>query len=417
MQSLAINGGTPVRTAPFTRWPIFDGAEREAVLRVLESGNWGGFPSPNVEASSLARQFAAAHDARYGVCAANGTVTLQLALRAGGVERGDEVVTTPFTFMATASAAVFVGAKPVFADVKSTDYTLDPDAVEAALTDRTRAVICVHLGASVCDLDRLTEICSRRGLVLVEDCAHIHGAKWRGRGVGSWGQFGSFSFQSSKLMTAGEGGMVLTSDETFEHRLQSLVNCGRREPGYDDVPSWLGHNFRITEMQAAMLKVQLSRLSAQSAQRLEGMKRLAAGLAEIPGVSNLAVDERVTTRSGYQFIFRFDDEAFARKGKARVIAALRAEGIPIYEGYFPLNRAHGTEDYDWGEELFPVGTFARHWYDQGGRPPGTDTRCPNAEQAARESIWIPHQVFLGPGSDVDAVLEAVAKVQKHAGEL
>ena len=406
-----------MRTEPFTKWPIHDDSERQGLLRVLDSGNWGGYPSPNVEASRFAKSFAEYHGARYGVCAANGTVTLQLALRAGGIQRGDEVILTPLTFMATAGAVVYVGGTPVFADVKASDYTLDPDDVAKKITSRTKAVICVHLGASVCDLDRLTEICKERGLLLVEDCAHMHGAKWRDKGIGSWGDFGSFSFQSSKLMTAGEGGMVLTSNDAYEKQLQALNNCGRCEPGYDDAEHWLGHNYRMTEFQAAMLQAQLGRLEEQNKKRLGGMEKLARGLAEIPGCSNLEVDPRVTTRAGYQFIFRFDDREFANKGKARVLDALRAEGIPVYEGYVPLNRAHGTNEYDWGEELFPVGTFRKHWYDESGRPPGTDTRCPGAERAARESVWVPHQVFLGPPSDVDSVLEAVAKVQKHAGDL
>ncbi len=418
MQSLAVKGGTPVRREPFFRWPVFDDAERAAVARVLESGNWGGFPSPNVEASAFAREFAAYHGARHGVCAANGTLTLVLALRAGGITRGDEVIVPPLTFVATAAAPVYVGAIPVIVDVRRADYTLDPDAVEAAITDRTRAVICVHLGASVCDLDRLTEICTKKKLVLIEDCAHMHGAFWRDRGVGAWGDFGSFSFQSSKLMTAGEGGIVTTNDATYEKRLQSMVNCGRREPGYDDVEQWLGTNYRVTEFQAALLRALRTRLDAQNRLRAGRYAALARRLGEIPGVSNLDVDARVTRRAGYQFIFRFGRKGFAGKGKAAVLGALRAEGIPAYEGYVPLNRAWGSGEFSWGEHLFAFKTFAKQWYDAGVRLPAYDAmRCPMAEAAAEESIWLPHQLFLGSDADVDSVVEAVAKVQQHAGEL
>jgi dTDP-4-amino-4,6-dideoxygalactose transaminase len=418
MQTLAIRGGAPVRREPFTRWPIFDDAERTALSRVLQSGNWGGFPSPNVEATAFAREFAAYHGARHAVCAANGTLTLVLALRAGGVERGAEVIVPPLTFVATAAAPVYVGAIPVFADVRRADYTLDPDAVEAAITERTRAVICVHLGASVCDLDRLSEICHRRKLLLIEDCAHMHGAFWRDRGVGAWGDFGSFSFQSSKLMTAGEGGIVTTGDARYEKRLQSMVNCGRRDPGYEDADAWLGHNYRITEFQAAILRAQLGRLADQNARRAERFPKLAERLARIPGVSNLEVDSRVTRRAGYQFLFRFDRGAFAGKSKGAILAALRAEGIPAYEGYVPLNRAWGSGEFTWGEHLFAFQSFARHWYDAGVRLPDyAGVRCPVAEAAAEESIWLPHGIFLGPESDLDSVAEAVAKVQRHAAEL
>jgi len=406
---LAIQGGAPVRDTPFTSWPIFGDEERAALERVLRSGSWGGYPSPNVEAAAFAAAFAAHHGARYGVCAANGTVTLQLALRAGGVGRGAEVVVPPLTFVATAAAVIYSGALPVFADVRSQDYTLDPDAVEAALTERTKAVICVHLGASVCDLDRLTELCRRRGLLLIEDCAHMHGARWRDRGVGAWGDFGSFSFQSSKLMTAGEGGLVLTSDPRHEKRLQSLVNCGRRELSYHDADiHWLGYNFRLTEWQAAVLRAQLGRLVEQTTQRAARFAQLERLLEQIPGVSPLAVDERVTQRSGYQHIFRYDREAFAGLDKARVLGALRCEGIPADEGYAPLNRNH---------ELLPP-TLAEQFYDQGARVPELDPAgCPVASQAWRESIWLPHELFLGSEADLETVAEAVAKVQQHAGEL
>ena len=406
MNKLAILGGTPVRTTPFHPWPVHDEAERSALARVLESRNWGGYPSPNFEASQFAAAFAKHHHAKHGVCASNGTVTLQLALRAAEVGRGDEVIVPPLTFVASAGAAVYLGATPVFADVRRGDYTLDPDAVEAALTERTKAVICVHLGASVADLDRLTAICDQRGIVLVEDCAHMHGAKWRDKGVGSWGRFGSFSFQSSKLMTAGEGGIVLTSDDAMDKRLQSLINCGRREASYHDADiAWLGYNYRLGEFQCALLGAQLARLEEQAERRATGFARLEGHLAEIEGVEALEVDPRVTRRNGYQYIFRYDRAAFADKPKERILAALGAEGIPVDEGYWPLNREH---------ELLPAGSL-RQFYAE---PPHFDPdSCPVAAQAYAESLWLPHQLFLGPDDDVDAVAEALVKVQQRAGEL
>lgn len=409
MSKLALHGGTPVRSSAFTRWPIHGDAERIALLRVLESGNWGGYPSPNVEATAFARAFAEAHGAAFGVCAANGTVTLQLALRAAGISRGDEVIVPPLTFVASAAAAIYNGATPVFADVRPENYTLSPESVEASITSRTRAIICVHLGASVCDLDRLLELCRKHDLILIEDCAHMHGAAWRDRGIGSWGDFGSFSFQSSKLMTAGEGGIILTNEPRYEKRLQSLVNCGRREMLYGDADiAWLGHNYRITELQAAMLRAQLERLTEQGALRAVGYAALDEGLARIPGVSILEVDPRVTRRTGYQYIFKLDADTLERAPKDRILAALRAEGIPADEGYDPLNRRH---------ELLP-GDSLDQWYDTPDRKPKLDLEaCPNAARASVESIWLPHPIVLGGHDDIADVLTAVEKVMLNLGEI
>ncbi len=406
---LALRGGTPVRKAAFPRWPFWDSAEREALARVLESGNWGGFPSPNVEASLFAASFARAHDASFGLCAANGTVTLLLALRALGITRGDEVIVPPMTFMATAGAVVYMGALPVFADVRASDYTLDVQAVEASITPRTKAVVVVHLGSSIADLDALVTLCRDKGLALIEDCAHMHGGKWRGRGVGSWGDFGSFSFQSSKLMTAGEGGALLARDEIPFLRALSLVNCGRREGLTANVPPALGYNFRLSEFQAALLGAQLERLDAQNARRAEGVDRFERGISAIPGVKLLTRDARVTTRSGYKYIFKFESQAFAGRKKAQILAALEAEGIPADDGYEVLHRKH---------ELFPTETFARDWYDAGATLPRVESaQCPVADAAQAESIWLGHEVFLGSTKAIDDIIEAVAKVQRHAGEI
>jgi dTDP-4-amino-4,6-dideoxygalactose transaminase len=213
--------------------------EKEELLKVLESGKWGGYPSPNARAKEFNQKFAAAHDAKYGVVCANGTVSLEMCLRAGGLKYGDEVIVTPYTWIATASAVVTTNGVPVFADVKAEDYTIDPDIVEAKITEKTKAIIAVHLGSSAADMDRLMDIAAKHNLLVIEDCAHAHGGKWRGKGLGSIGHFGSFSFQSSKLMTSGEGGIVLTNDDEFNQKLHSLVNCGRKEPGYDQFKGWL----------------------------------------------------------------------------------------------------------------------------------------------------------------------------------
>jgi dTDP-4-amino-4,6-dideoxygalactose transaminase len=210
MAELAIAGGTPVRPGGYPQWPEHDERDVEAVARVVRGGRWGGFPEPGPLAAEFAAGFAAYQGARHGVLMANGTVTMEVALKALGIGWGDEVIVPALTFSATPYAAMAAGALPVFCDVTPETLTIDPDQVEAAVTPRTRAIMPVHLGHQMADMDRVMEVARRHSLAVVEDCAHAHGQRWRDRGAGSFGEFGSFSHQSLKLLTAGEGGTLLT---------------------------------------------------------------------------------------------------------------------------------------------------------------------------------------------------------------
>lgn len=412
MPRLAIKGGKPLRTKKFPAWPVWGREERAALGKVLDTGNWGGFPSPNTKAGEFAAKFAKYHDAQYGICAANGTVTLETALRAAGVTAGDEVIVPPYTWIATAAAPVYVNAVPVFVDIDPDTYCLDAGKIEAAITERTRAIIPVHLGSSLADMDRIMEIAARHGLIVIEDCAHMHGAKWNNRGVGSIGHFGSFSFQSSKLMTAGEGGIILTNAGEYAEKCHSLVNCGRKEEGYNTFDGFLfGWNYRLTEWQAAVLTVQLGRLTAQMKVREKNKDYFASHLKEIPEISLLKKDSRVTAPSGAQFVFKYNPEGFKGLTRDQFVAALEAEGIetggyaypPVYRSpLFPLM----ARDYPeirkrYGESLDP------------------DTiSCPVTEKASfEESVWLQHRLFLGTRKDIDDILAAIRKIQDNADEL
>lgn len=411
MSKLAIAGGPPVRTEAFPEWPQFDERERTAIIGVLESRNWGGYPFPNTLAESLSQRFAAHHDAKHALCAANGTVTLEIALKAVGIQPGDEVIVPAYTFEATAAPVLRLGAIPVFVDVLSDTYCIDPDAAAAAITSRTKAIIPVHLAMNMADMDGITELASRHGLKIVEDCAHAHGAKWRDKGAGSIGDAGSFSMQTSKLMTAGEGGIVTTNDDEVFELCQSYVNCGRASQTDRFEHRILGFNYRMTEFQAAILLVQLERLPAQTELRAARAARLSEGLSALPGISLLRKDPRLTTQAIYQFVFKYDPDAFGGASRDRFVAALEAEGIPadglFYEpiyrsalfnvdpGDFPSLRSKSVEDLPWAR-----------------------TECPVAERAAySESVWLPHQLLLGGEKDVDQIVEAVSKIQENTDEL
>ena len=400
-----------MRTKPFAEWPQFDEREKRGVLDVLESGNWGGYPFPNRLADLFSKRFAAHQDAKHALCAANGTVTLEIALKATGIAPGDEVIVPSYTFEATAAPVLRLGAIPVFVDVLPDTYCIDADAAESAITSRTRAIIPVHLAMSMADMDAITELAARHHLKIVEDCAHAHGAKWREKGAGSIGDAGSFSMQTTKLMTAGEGGVVTAGDDEVFELCQSYVNCGRASQTDRFQHRILGFNYRMTEFQAAILLVQLERLPEQTRLRTARAERLSEGLARIPGISLLRRDERLTTQAIYQFVFKYDPEAFGGASRNRFVAALEGEGIPsdglfyepIYRSAlfnidprdFPALQSRGTEDLPWAK-----------------------TRCPVAERAAYvESVWLPHQLLLGSPEDVDQIVEAVEKIQRNVDEL
>ena len=407
-KSLAIHGGGKLRTRPWPSWPEHGEPERAALERVLASGNWGGFPSPNTEARAFAEEFGRFTGAAHAVTCANGTFSLMLALQAGRVPPGSEVITSAYTFVGTAGGIVAAGCVPVLVDVDPETYCVDPRAVEAAVTPRTAALMPVHLACTLADMDALGEIAARHSLLVVEDCAHAHGAKWRDRGAGTLGDFGSFSMQSSKLLTAGEGGSVTTGDPTHAARLASLVNCGRKEPGADGFPEqMLGHNLRMTEWQAALLRAQLERLPEQNARREKNLARFERAIASLPGLRPLRRDPRITARAAYQFVLRYDPAEFAGVPRDHVILALRAEGVPCSGRFYtPL-----AED-----PLFAPDPLTNAAARSGARY--DPAAFPVAHRAAfDESIWLPHELFLGSESDADDVVAALARIQRHAAEL
>jgi dTDP-4-amino-4,6-dideoxygalactose transaminase len=391
MSALAIHGGTPVRTKPFEGWPVFGREEEEALLAVLRSGTWGSLDGTYVK--RLEVEFAELQGARHGIACVNGTMALSVALKALGIGPGDEVLVPPYTFIATASAALMIGAIPVFVDVDLETLLIDPALIDAAVTPRTKAIIPVHHGGSPADMDGVMAAAHRHGLKVVEDAAQAHGAAWRGRPVGAIGDIGTFSFQSSKPINAGEGGIMLTNDDELDELLWSYRNVGRRRGGewYEHVR--LGWNLRMTEFQAAVILEQMKRMPAQQAHRTEAAAYLDARMSEIPGVVPLKVPDGVTAHSWYTYHWRWLGAANGGLPKMELSRALRAEGVPNFHGYTPLNRNQAVCD-----------EIAR----LGGPAP---VACPNAERAERDEVlMLSLPILMGTHADLDDVVEAVAKV-------
>jgi dTDP-4-amino-4,6-dideoxygalactose transaminase len=257
-------------------------------------------------------------------------------------------------------------------------------------------------------MEALDQLAKQHDLKVIEDCAHAHGAKWQGRGAGSWGDAGSFSMQTSKLMTAGEGGVVTTnSDEVYE-LCQSYINCGRASSTDKFGHRILGFNYRMSEFQAAVLCAQMERLGEQTALRSQRAARLSEGLAKIEGITLLKRDERLTTQAIYQYVFKYNSQMFGGASRNRFVAALEAEGVAC-DGLFyePIYRS----------ALFHVDAKDFLQLDAGNLPWAT-AHCPVAERAAyEESVWLPHQILLGDERDVDDVIEAIVKIQNNLDEL
>lgn len=392
MPSLAILGGPALRNRPFLQWPVFDAADRAALLRAFESGQWGGY---GAAVQQFEAEFSKAHDSLYGITAANGTLSLEAALISCGIGPEDEVIVPPISFVATATAVLRVGAIPVFADIDARSYNLDPSSAAAAISPRTKAIIPVHFAGHAADMDDLMPLAAHHGLVVIEDCAHAHGASWRSRKVGSFGNFGSFSFQQSKNMTAGEGGILVTSDPKLAELAWSYANQGRSPHGAWYQHDRLGTNLRLTSLQSALLRAQLERLPTQMAKRKENAARLRAGLDASSILCAPYFDPRVTGHGLHLFVMRLNTQRCPGLSRDRVVEALIAEGIPSVSHYpYPLYQNKLFQNHR--HRLLP---------------------CPNAEQMAQECLWLTNDVLLGSTEDVDDVLGAIAKVTQFAEEL
>ena len=406
MEKLAILGGKPINPTIPT-WPVRDEREEQAVIEVIRSGNYGGYPEPAPRTARFAAAFAEMHDAAYGIACANGTLTMVVSLLAAGVGWGDEVIIPSLTFAATAWAPLSVGAVPVIAEIDPQTFCIDPQAIEAAVTERTRAIIPVHLGATLADLDAITAIAEKRDLIVIEDAAHAHSGQWRGKGAGSWGHFGSFSMQLSKTLTSGEGGLITTNDAGYAEACHSLIDCGRpKDPAGRNFH--VGANYRITELQAALLEVGLTRLLDQQATRAKNMAYLDERLRQTEGMCSQQVDARITRRPGYNYIAQFDPAAFGGINSRQFAEALSAEGFPVWTGNPPMHR------YDL-LQLNEQNSFTyRNFKD---RLDWSKLHFPVAEHAAETTLWVAHQMFLGGTDLMDQFVEAVEKVRVNAQAL
>lgn len=391
---LAIDGGTPAVANGFPVWPYYDEAEEVALLRSLRQGQW--WRASGGENALFEAEFAAHHGSPHALTLTNGTVAIELALLALGVGPGDEVIVPAFTFISTSMACQKIGAVPICVDVLPDSYCINPQAVELAVTPRTRAIIPVHMSGHFADMDALLAIARKHDLAIIQDAAHAHGARGAGgKRVGEWGTMATFSFQNFKLMTAGEGGIVTCPNEALRERIYLYANCGRPKDDRAYQHVVVGTNARMPEFSAAVLRSQLTRLDQQTSVREANAAVLRQALQDMPEVRVQGRGDDATIHPHYMFMMTLEPDrhgvAFDRN---RIVDCLVAEGVPAFRAYQALYRVPSF----W---LEPAPAVAKGELERA---------CPVTEHIAANGIWIHHRALLGTRDDTLAVAEAMRKV-------
>ncbi|MDB6036388.1 MAG: rifK 1 [Verrucomicrobiales bacterium] len=404
-QKLALFGGKPVRTTPFTRWPVFGKTEEKRLLRTLHSGKWGRLQGNEV--ALFESRFAAEHGCKHGIAVVNGTVSLRIGLLAAGIQAEDEVIVPPYTFFSTASAVVEANAVPVFADVDLETFNICPKAIEAAITPRTKAIIPVHFAGQVADMTAIMAIAKRRKLIVIEDAAHAHGGRFKDQPAGSVGHLGSFSFQSSKNMTSGEGGIITTNDDDLAEACRSIQSCGRIPGGLWYEHHVMSGNYRLGEFQGAILNCQLDRLETQTRKRDQNGQYLAAKLNDLPGIFPQKRPTGCTRHSYHLFMLRVDAARFGAH-RNEVIKALQAEGIPCSGGYVVSLP---------NQPFFRNKAFGPYIPKAADRLDYTKSKIPNSDLLCDQTIWLEQSLFLGSRKDMDDIARAFEKVYDNRNAL
>lgn len=401
---LALEGGTPIRDAEKKPWPVWPvNTEKEwddeiaPLLKDVYLSKNEGLPAPM--GAKFGQAFAAYCDTAYGVMMPSGTTAIAAGVAAAldldGLTDAGEIIIPNYTFIASASAPLSVRCSLALVDVDPVSFTMSAEAVEAAITDQTVAILPVHLGGHPADMDGINAIAKKHGLKVIEDCAQAHGAEHKGKKVGSLGHVGAFSFQSSKNLTSGEGGCLLTNDKDIRDRAWAFRDVGRKPGGERWEYPRLGWNYRTSEYLAAILLSRLTQVENQTDLRNENAAYLSKGIEEIGGIIPPQWRPWVTQHGYHLYMMLYNSEAFGGKSRDEFIQALRAEGIPCTPGYQrPLTDEGGIK------------TVAEKHPNLIRRLP-----CPNVEQTCQNSVWFTQNLLLAPREEMDDILNAISKIK------
>jgi len=407
----AVLGGTPLCSS-FPKWPVYDQTEEEALLQTLRSGEW--FRGSGKAVAGFEKAYAQLTGAKHCLATSCGTSALTTVLGALDIGPGDEVIIPPYTFVATYNVVVLNYALPIFVDSDLETFQIDGSKVEKAITDRTRAIIPVHLGGSAADLDTILKVADKRKIPVVEDACQAHLAEWRGRKVGTWGTAGCFSFQASKNLNSGEGGAVLTNSDELAEICYNFHNQGRgkQTTGYNfSYSGTRGSNLRLCEFQGSLLVAQMKRLEEQSRRRSENAEYLTRMLKEIPGIAPARMYDGCTRNAYHLYMFRYLPGPFGGPSRDKFMAALRKEGIPCSSGYSPLNKDSYVRN------LVKNRHYRKIYSEKELAEWEQRNECPVNEQLCAQAVWFTQNMLLGPKEDMERIAEAIRRLQKHAGEV
>jgi dTDP-4-amino-4,6-dideoxygalactose transaminase len=416
----AILGGQPVRTKAWPNWPVWDVAtDEKQVLEVLRNGVWCRVGVKQSVVADFEVKWAETLGARRCLAVVNGTNALIISLRMLDIGGGDEVIVTPYTFVATISAILEVGAMPVFVDIDPETFQIDPKKIEEKITPRTRAILPVHILGLPVDIVRIMEIARKHKLIVVEDACQAWLAEVNHQKVGTFGDAGCFSFQNSKHLAIGEGGAIVSNNDDFMDRCHSYHDCGR---AYGKMVDPVGgsyiiraNNLRMTEYQAAIGLAQLKRLEGHTVIRNENAAYLKSQIKDIPGIIPYKLYDNVTRASFHLFPFRYKKELFEGLPRKGFLQALSAEGVPCWGGYggtlnnMPyLDDAFRSKNY---KKMYPREMLDFQKFVEKNKCPENDRIC------NEEAVWIFQSLLLGSKSDMDDIAAAISKVQQNAGKI
>ena len=394
MSELALFGGNPVRKKPFPVWPRITAGQKEQLLNTLESDSLG-IGSDAIKA--FEDQFAEFQDAKYCIATSSGTNALWVALKAGGVSAGDEVIIPPYTFIATASAVLMANAVPVFVDIDPETFNIDPVLIEKAITERTKVIMPVHIAGNPADMDRINDIAKKYNIIVIEDAAQAHGTEWDGVKVGALASGGIFSFQSSKNMNSGEGGAIISNDDTFMNSCFAYYNCGRQRGSEWYEHQIIGGNHRINAMAASLLLPQLQSVEDDMVIRDKNRKKLDRALNS-EGLVTIGSYEKATRVANHLYLLKYKADYFNDVPREKFFDAMRAEGVNTYAGYKPLYREkvfdNQDDDFPWLKDIDYAGIS-----------------CAETELIADyQSVWLTQNHLLGNDRDTQDIINAFEKV-------